>query len=324
MILEPKEQRRRMLLRLKGIEGGRALIGPAIVSLHVTDLCNAACRYCWHYAPGSPHKPAGHNHLPFEVFEKVAEDCEGLKADEFYISGVGDPIFHPRFYDMLKVLEPVFNVTVFSNATFPIERCPDILRADRIIINLSESDPEGYRRTYGRDLFARVIKNIRELNRLRAKLNPDFFIEVVIVVTRLNAQTQFKTEKLVRKLGADRVERKKFYMSPHTQELMLPGQEEIKAMEGAWPPCYHGWFYSHMTLEGDVTVCPFMHRWKMGNVYTARFKDIWESQEYTRVRSMALNGDTFRDYHECINCNAARRNKLIGAQFQRYANLVKT
>ncbi len=49
MILEPREQKRRLLLRLKGVESGRSPIGPATVNLHLSDLCNIACKYCWYY-----------------------------------------------------------------------------------------------------------------------------------------------------------------------------------------------------------------------------------------------------------------------------------
>jgi molybdenum cofactor biosynthesis enzyme MoaA len=175
MTLDQRELKRRLFLRLKGVESGQPLIGPATVHLRLTDLCNLKCPYCWYYGEGSTYHPTGKDHLPYDVFERLASDCAELQVDTVNLSGVGDPIFHPRFYDMLQHLERTFAVTIFTNGTFPIERCRDILRADRIIINLGAADRESYEALQGRDLFVKVIKNIRELARLRPQINPKFF-----------------------------------------------------------------------------------------------------------------------------------------------------
>lgn len=324
MRLDQRELKRRSLLRLKGIESGRSLIGPATVHLRITDLCNLACPYCWYYGEGSALRPAGKTHLPYGLFESLASDCADLQVDTINLSGIGDPILHPRFYDMLPHLEKTFAVTIFTNGTFPIERCPDILRADHIIINLGAPDRESYHDLQGRDLFVKVIKNIRELNRLRPKLNPDFIIEVVFIVTRLNRQSFSKTDGLVRKLGANLVHKKLFEASDHNRHIMLSDQEEKIEINGDWPPCYHGWFYSAIKLNGDVNVCCYTQSLTIGNVFKASFKDIWGSDAYTRARALALRGgDPFRSDHDCINCPAARHNKEIGAQMEMYNQVRK-
>jgi len=317
MILDEREGKRRSLLRLKGVGTNRALIGPATVNLHVTDLCNIACKYCWYWAPGSALRPSGKTHLPFELFEKLAGDFAGLKVDTIHLSGEGDPMLHPRFYDMLEFLEPKFTVRVFSNTTFPIGRCRDILRADHLVINLGAGDREGYRKLTGRDYFARVIKNIRELARLRPSVNPDFKMEVVFIETNLNRDSLSKTVELVKKLGADQVQIKAVETSDHNR--YLSDRQEKTAAEGEWPACYHGWFYSTIRMNGDVNVCCFTRRLKIGNVYESSFKDIWQSEAYSRARASALGGgEPFRNFQECINCPVSARNKEIGVQMDRY------
>jgi MoaA/NifB/PqqE/SkfB family radical SAM enzyme len=319
MILDQREQKRRLLLRLKGIESGRPLIGPATIQLHLTDLCNRTCRYCYYYGPGTTHRPTGKNHLPYDVFERTAGDCVDLKVDTIYLSGQGDPTLHPRFYEILDYLrQKPLSVTIYSNGTFPLERCREILKADRVVINLGEADRASYRVLQGKDFFMRVIKNIRELARLRPQLNPNFRMEVIFIATRLNAASQAKTESLVRKLGVDLVRKTVAEISEHNHHIKLPDHEDKIAITGEWPPCYHGWFYSAIKLNGDVNVCCFMQRLTIGNVFTTSFKDIWGSDAYSRARTSALTGDPFRNYHECINCRAAWRNKEIAAQMEMY------
>ncbi|MDE1919903.1 MAG: radical SAM protein [Candidatus Omnitrophica bacterium] len=324
MILDLRERQRRLFLRLKSIESGCALIGPATVQLQLTDLCNLECQYCWYYGPGSAIRPSGKNHLPYDLIERLVQDCADLQVDKIHLSGVGDPIFHPRFYDLLCHLERSFSVTVYSNATFPIERCRDILRADRIVINLGEADRESYRALVGKDLFMKVIRNIRELARLRPQFNPNFCIEVVFVLNRLNEASLPRTQALVRKLGADKVQIKGFQPSDHNRHMILPDQVEKTELEGEWPACYTGWFFSAIRLNGDVNICIFTHRSSMGNVFKSSFKDIWQSELYTRTRNSALKGEApFRNYHECINCRWTARNKMVGEKMEIYNRAVK-
>ena len=322
MIHGPRELKRRMLLRLKGVESSRALIGPATVELHLTDVCNLACRYCWYHAPDSAWRPAGKNHLPFEVFEKVAGDCRSLKVDSIFLSGQGEPTLHPRFYDMLLALESFFTVTVYSNGTFPVKKCRDILRADHIVINLGAADRDSYRALQGADHFIKVIKNIRELAKLREQFNPGFRIEVAFIASRLNKDRKDATENLVKKLGADVVRTKIAETYGHNRGMRLINDGGIKESVQGWPPCFHGWFYSAINLNGDVCVCSFMRRVTTGNVYKASFKDIWTSKAYARARAGALSGDRFSSFQECIHCPAVQRNQEIKIQFEAYARAI--
>jgi MoaA/NifB/PqqE/SkfB family radical SAM enzyme len=317
MVLDEHEIKRRLLLRLKSIESGRLLIGPATVRLHIMDLCNLHCHFCWEHRPGTPYRATSKNNFSFEAFENIARDCAELQVDAVHLSGLGEPTMHPRFYDMLRLLETSFKVTVFSNGTFPIERCRDILRADHIVINIGESDRESYRASYGRDFFVKVIKNIRELARLKAQFNPDFCIEVVIVVTDLNEATQLRTEAFVKKLGADLVHKKVAYVRESPE-----GEDNVE-FKGDWPPCYYGWFYSAIKLNGDVNVCCFMDRVTIGNVLTTSFKDIWQSEEYARARVSAISGDPFRNYYECANCRLVWDNKNYAKQMVKYNQIRK-
>jgi len=314
MILDQRKLKRRLLLRLKGVESVRPVIGPAIVEFHLTDLCNLACRYCFYDRSKLSRRPAGKNHLPFDLFERVVRDCTELQVDAIYLSGQGEPTLHPRFYDMLGRLEHSFAITIYSNGTFPLERCRDILRADRIVINLGAADRKSYQALQGKDFFVKVIKNIRELARLKRQVNPDFCIEVVFVATRLNIASLTKTQNLVKKLGADVVRKTMPEIKECNHDILL---------SGAWFPCYHGWFYSAIRLNGDVNVCSLTRRLTIGNVYKASFKDVWESDAYFRARTWALKGEAFKNYHECVNCRRALFNKEIAAQMKMYHRVGK-
>ncbi len=323
MILDRREIDQRSLLRLKGVESGRPLIGPATVEFHLTDFCNLTCKYCWYYGLGITNRPSGKNYLPFEVFERTVRDCIDLKVDTIFLSGMGEPTFHPRFYDMLRHLERSFAITIYSNGTFPIERCRDILRADRIVINLGESDRESYRALQGKDLFIKVLKNIKELARLRPQFNPNFSIEVVFIATRLNVDSLAKTEYLARRLGADTVRKKIAETNGQNEQIILSDGQGKEGSPREWIPCFQGWFYSAIKLNGDVNVCGYMRRVTVGNIFKASFKNIWESEAYFHARTSVMEGNPFRNYRECINCDLVSRNKKIAAQMETYKKVQK-
>jgi MoaA/NifB/PqqE/SkfB family radical SAM enzyme len=220
---------------------------------------------------------------------------------------------------MLQCLEKSFSTILYTNGTFPIGRCRDILRTDHIVINLGAADRESYRALQGKDLFMRVVKNIKELARLRPQINPNFRLEVVFIETSMNSENFSRTEKLVKKLGADHVRKSKFEPSEHNNHLMLDDPQEKKTSVEAWPSCYHGWFDSAIRINGDVNVCAFSKQLTIGNVLKNSFKDIWKSDEYAKARGLALTGaKPFGNSHECINCRAVFRNKEIGSKVDLY------
>jgi MoaA/NifB/PqqE/SkfB family radical SAM enzyme len=63
-------------------------------------------------------------------------------------------------------------------------------------------------------------------------------------------------------------------------------------------PCYIGWYFSRIMPNGDVNACLKAHRIPTGNLYQARFRDIWngEKQRYFRKKTLvyAKNDPFFR------------------------------
>ncbi len=320
MYLDKTELMRRLFLRFKGIESGKAVIGPETVQIHITNQCNLMCRYCYYYGPGTKHQPDGKTHIPFDVFVRIVRDCIDLKVDTVILSGQGEPTIHPHFCKMMDYLEyQPLSVRLFSNGTFPLKYCANILKAvDHIIINLGEADRASYRYLQGKDFFVRVIKNIRELARLKSQLNPNFRLEVVFLKTSLNEKNRLKNNNLVKKMGVEVFYPKVAETYEHNKHIQALDDEEKTEFVEEWEPCYQGWFYSSIKLNGNVNVCCVMQRIILGNIYKISFKNIWESEKYRAVRRPVLRGEPFRIYHECINCCMALHNKRIGENIKIY------
>ena len=76
-----------------------------IFQWHITDLCDQRCKHCYLFAEDARLKCTT---MPYEDMIKVVEECSDFSARSgrhaaFAISG-GDPILHPRFWDLADEL----------------------------------------------------------------------------------------------------------------------------------------------------------------------------------------------------------------------------
>lgn len=91
---------------------------------HITEDCDQRCRHCYIYALGSHAK---FQEMALEDMVTVLENCKTFcqkagRLPYFYITG-GDPILHPQFWALMKLLK-------LSNIPFALMGNPFHLTAD--------------------------------------------------------------------------------------------------------------------------------------------------------------------------------------------------
>ncbi len=91
---------------------------------HITEACDQRCRHCYIYALGSHAK---FQEMALEDMVTVLENCKTFcqkagRLPYFYITG-GDPILHPQFWALMKLLK-------LSNIPFALMGNPFHLTAD--------------------------------------------------------------------------------------------------------------------------------------------------------------------------------------------------
>lgn len=91
---------------------------------HITEACDQRCRHCYIYALGSHAK---FQEMALEDMVTVLENCNTFcqkagRLPYFYITG-GDPILHPQFWALMKLLK-------LSNIPFALMGNPFHLTAD--------------------------------------------------------------------------------------------------------------------------------------------------------------------------------------------------
>ncbi len=105
---------------LDGLAKGTPTVGPMQVHIDVTNRCNAACITCWDHSPLLTVARSARwkrQLLPWETFEALMADLDAFgSVRAVVLSGMGEPLTHPRIYDMMAaVKERGWHLTVLTN-----------------------------------------------------------------------------------------------------------------------------------------------------------------------------------------------------------------
>ena len=289
LIIDTAELEKRYLLRIAGARDKKVYIGPQVVALDISNLCNLRCRYCSaNHAPKNPHHFEEAHFFPWERFLEVIDDCVDLNVDHVSLVGDGEPAVHPLFRDMMRHLEQKpLKVMLLTNATFPLEYCSDVIKGDHVIINLSAVDRQAYRELHGQDLFERVIANIKRLVSLRNAGKPGFIIEISYIVNALNIKQKQKMQELAFQLGLNGVCFEEMTVHAYNREIALP-QGPLSDSEGKEkrtpPVCLNGWFFIRIRSDGTVSTCSPIRQGRTGDLNKMSLKQIWLSPQMMNMR----------------------------------------
>ncbi len=290
MIIDATELKCRYERRLMGVRDHKAYIGPEIVTIELTNACNIRCQFC--YADHSLGNPAHFNKAQFLSWERFLEtirDCVDLNVDQVTVMGTGEPTIHPSFRDMMRHLEnqPLY-VKVFTNATFPIDFCSDVIKADKVIVNLSSVDKQHYHELQGKDFFDRVVANIRQLVLMRDAHKPEFEIEIAYIVNALNVNEMQRMKELSSQLGVNLVDFQKMRPYTYNQNIALSEYPELDIYRKENPPRgLNGWFFVLLTSDGKFNSC---YKDSGSDFDQDSLKAFWLSPEMMKLRLLGKSG----------------------------------
>lgn len=306
MIIDAAQLKSRYSQRISGIRDKKVDIGPEVVELQINNTCNLTCKYCWTHAPGNQaHFDKGY-HFPWERFVGIVKDSVELNVDEMHLTGSGEPTMHPKFRDMARHLEhQPFYVRLLTNATFPLEYCSDVIRLDHVIIDLSAVSRQQYRDLQGKDLFDRVVANIKQLVHLRDTTKPEFYIEIGYVVNADNLNQTEQMKDFAAELGVNYLTFKKMNVHEYNRDIALPEDpgSEISGEDRRTPPeCLHGWFYIIIKPDDTTSLCCRVHQMHLGDFEKGSLKQLWFSQHIMNVRMLGKHGHLQKRYKACQTC----------------------
>lgn len=306
MIIDAAELKRRYLQRIAGARDNKVYIGPAIVGLGFTNSCNLTCQYCWIHGNGNPAHFDKAHHFPWEKFLGIVQDSVELNVDQIQIVGSGEPTLHPLFRDMMQYLaQQPFNVKLYTNATFPLDLCSEVIKGDHVVVNLGAVDRQHFIDLKGKDFFDRVINNIKRLVSLRDATKPSFHIEIAYIVHTGNINENQKMKELASQLRVNSVYYARMNVVPYNQEFALPEgvPGELGGEIRRSPPiCFNGWFHSIINLDDNYSSCYRIPQMRTSDFDKWGFKEFWLSPQMMEIRLLGKHGHIQKMFKACQTC----------------------
>lgn len=183
-----------------------ALELPGFLQLEPVGQCNLRCRMCpiQFRRDGPPYGPLAF--MDFAVFRRLVDEFTGLT--ELHLQGMGEPLMHPRFFDMARyAVERGVRVSTNTNLTLLSER-----RAEQCIrsglhaihVSLDGATPATYEAIRVRARFERALGHLRYLLAAKRRLGADLpAVRLVAVAMRSNLHELPDLARLAHAEGVD-------------------------------------------------------------------------------------------------------------------------
>jgi MoaA/NifB/PqqE/SkfB family radical SAM enzyme len=331
--------------RLRGYLDRRPYRGPETVHIDITNACNLDCVTCWNYAPGLAQAKTSAwkaQRMDAATFLRVLGDISATGAERIILSGGGEPFMHPHIHDFIAAVKKRgLLLTTISNGTLCDFEHLAGLGVDQLLINTSSACAATYA-TYhpnqGEETFERLVDGVASIRGRIAvnlvqvinALNAHELIAMIDLAAEVGARASFKlgdTPPGTEGLALDATQRQRLINVAIPQAIdrarTLGVKHNLDAFTGQLgqhahgnppPPCFAGYLYSRVYVDGRVFFC--CEHIEVGHVDQASFDAIWTAPQYDQVRRYLDQGHA---YPGCARCgkhdmNFAAANQLARMQ----------
>lgn len=315
---------------------------PRYIQLEPTNRCNQKCIMC---PRNEPDFDVPFGDMAFGNYLKILNQLPTIT--NLQLNGLGEPLLHPRIYDMFREANRRgIKTSINSNLALidSIEKAKRLVdsRLDVLKVSMDTADPRVYQRIRQSDTFNQVIKAIELVIRARGKRhNPQLWFNPIIV--KNNYKDLSAILKLGNRLGIDLIRFKPLNvfwagsdsdLIVKTEELKKEISKAIKSAKGLKVkhnlkellikldkgilrrpqenlPCYSPWTELYIQYYGGVRLCCEFcsKKYDIGNMLEEDFRKIWNGKKMRYIRKQFKKGNTY--FPACKNCNRFQKNILI-------------
>lgn len=159
---------RRYFERIGEARGSIATEPPVCLYLEVTNRCNLLCETC----PRTFETLEPPADMSWDLFRSIVDQFPDIAR--VVLHGVGEPMMVRELPRMIRHLKGRGTYVLFNtNGTLLTTRKRRELietGLDELRVSLDAADAEAFRRVRGRDMFDRIVRNIREFTELQRQL----------------------------------------------------------------------------------------------------------------------------------------------------------
>jgi MoaA/NifB/PqqE/SkfB family radical SAM enzyme len=285
---------------------------PLCLDIHGTHICNFRCGYCVQSAVSTPMvagKPLTKEHMPWELFELMVEQCQQFphRIKLASIAGMGEPLLHPHIVDMVRLIKKsnaFENAQIITNGSL---LTPELGKAlvdaglDTLKVSLQGLNSHMYAKTIGREFrFDDIYDNIYRFSEIKRNCE--------LQVKLGDAQLETETDKnrfyelfgdicdtvgiehiyeMWRTNGVDIITEK----VENDRTLFWYKQQEVRVCR--WPfttidilpdgmLCFGG-CHRHIGFEHDIREVPILEQWSCNGANEFRHEKLLYGRAYDQV-----------------------------------------
>lgn len=294
--------------RLMKAVSGKKLIVPHLLSLELTNHCNAGCTFC--AQPSQMRREKGF--MSDELFEIIVKNIRKFgQVGRVMLGGIGEPFLHKKIIDMIVQLKSqgVYVIATTNGSVFGRVSCKDLVESgiDKLSISLDAIDNSylshikpGIRMSI--EDIERSIKNIYDYKREIGSKTPHILLRYQILADSNNTKDKAREKMLMMKrknVICDDIDLRK----QHNWGNQLNDYEASEKPLGKEDICSQFWRSMQVQWNGDVSLCCLDYDGKivLGNLFKNNIREIYNSKPMSDARRMYLCG-TIGKHPLCSGC----------------------
>ena len=309
---------------------------PIYMEVSPVGSCNHRCIFCAYDYIGYPNRRLETNRF-LNFIDEVSQ--AGLKS--MLYAGEGEPLLHPDIDKfIIYTKKQNIDVAVFTNGELFDKKLNDKLldKLTFIRFSINGGDKETYKQIHKKDVFDKVIKNLKYAGELKHKYNLDVTIGVQFVLLNENLDSIENLINVIKNYGIDYISIKPFVLQNENQlyrdnglninlkklfqKLESYSTDSFKVIARVnsfenygkrdYKHCYGCNFITTLNSAGDIGSClPYWDKQEFvyGNIYKNSFSEIWNSQKRKKIKNFLENS---LDVSKCPpNCRQNSINKFL-------------
>jgi MoaA/NifB/PqqE/SkfB family radical SAM enzyme len=271
---------------------------PKNISIEPINACNLQCEFC-----SSPPKllHRSQKSLSFSEFKKIIDDIKDV-THYLWLFLAGEPFLNLDFPKMVAYTSKNHLHTTTSSNIQPLnkEKAREIVEAglDCLIVSFDGATKETYEQMRLGGDFKKLVRNINFIlqeKKRQKKLKPEIHLQ--FLVSKINFHEKEKFVRLARGLDV------KYCFKTFAVPSWIYQKEKCQTLAQKYLP-HEGRYASSSKLKRDIlcanrersfilsdgTICICCYdidgRYKIGNIFSEKFLDVWKSKKYINVRGL--------------------------------------
>lgn len=276
---------------------------PERITVELTNRCNLECTFCPRHLVDMKL-----GNMTWELFKKIVDEAEHHLPVTMVVFFRGESLVHP---DLCKMIQYAKNkgiapIQLASNGfLLDVKMGQDIIKAglDFISFSLDTIKPDIYKKTRINSDLNIAMKNVISFVETCEKLKDQGYKVPEIQVSSVDVEDYKVSQPEFIDFWRKYADRVRIYIE-HSTDGHLGSLDIFHGSRQKRKPC--GKVYNDMVIywNGDVALCN--HDWNnelgIGNVQEKSIVEIWQSENYQKVRQMHENDD-FVDNIVCKFCD---------------------